>query len=229
MHTRMLPRFAWLCVSVLTACSVFEPPIDGNDPQTMLDGAVTQDGAMSDAQTPGDAEMDAAMTSCVVPSIVTTDDCAGDVVINEVDGSGDDFIEIHNRGTVAVNLSNYIITDGTDDTPSVAEGVVIPIGTVLEPGRHIYVWANLTAPQPGIRTADCIPESPPPCLHSSWGVSAGGEMVYLLDDALAIVCKFKYPGAVFGNEAFGRVEDGATTLCPTDPSPGEPNLASSLR
>jgi hypothetical protein len=167
--------------------------------------------------------------SCVVPTIMAVDDCPGDIVINEVDGSGNDFIEIYNRGTVPVNISNFVVTDGTDDTPSVAEGVVFPVGTVLDPNRHIYVWANLTAPQPGLRTTDCIPESPPPCMHSSWGLSAQGEMVYLLNDSLTVVCKFKYPGTVFGNEAFGRVSDGATTLCPTNPTPGEPNLASTSR
>lgn len=225
---RLPNPFVLLAMLALCAgCSVFEPPL--GDTQGGPDGAIGGDGAVSeDGSANDDGGMDAAAPSCVVPSIVSVDDCAGPVVINEVDGSGDDFIEIHNRGTVPVNISGYVITDGTDDTPSVAEGVVVPAGTVLDPGRHLYVWANLTSPQEGLRT-DCIPGAPPPCMHSSWGISAGGEMVYLLDNTLQIACKFEYPGAVFGNEAFGRVSDGATTLCPTDPTPGEANEPSSFR
>lgn len=217
--SNFLVPLAWL----LASCSVFEPPIPD---KSIGDGSTQPDSSTS----PMDAGQDAAaMTSCVVANIVTTDDCPGDIVINEIDGSGNDFIEIYNRGTAAVNISNYVITDGTDDTPAVAEGVQIPVGTVLDPGRYIYVWANLAAPQPGLRTTDCIPATPPPCLHSSWGISAGGEMAYLLDDTLSVVCKFKYPSAVYGSESFGRVQDGATTLCPTSPTPGEANVVSMNR
>jgi hypothetical protein len=53
--------------------------------------------------------------------------------------------------------------------------------------------------------------------------------VYLLNDALEVVCNFEYPGSVFGGEAFGRVDDGTTTLCPTMPTAGETNTASTLR
>jgi hypothetical protein len=164
-----------------------------------------------------------------VTSIVVTDDCTGAIVINEVDGSGDDFIEIYNRSSEAVNVSNYVVSDDNAGAPDVADGVVIPVGAVIEPHRYLYVWANLESPQPGLREVDCIPGAPPPCLHSAWGISAGGERVYLLNDVLEVVCNFEYPGSVFGGEAFGRVEDGETTLCPTAPTPGETNTASTLR
>lgn len=224
MH-RLNPNFLSAIALLLGACSVFEPPIVD---QTQNDGGETEDAAM-DSSMMEDGGGDSGPPSCVVPSIVTVNDCTGNIVINEVDGSGEDFIELYNRGTTPVNISGYVITDGTDDTPSVAEGVVVPDGTVLDPGRFIYVWANLDAPQPGIRTADCMPNSPPPCLHSNWGINAGGEMTYLLDDTLTVVCKFRYPSAVFGGESFGRYVDGTEMLCPTDPTPGEVNVPSTAR
>ena len=179
---------------------------------------------------PVDATMEPdAHRSCVVASIVTFDDCTGPVVINEVDGSGEDYVEIYNRSDQPVNISNWVLTDDNAGSPDVAEGTVVPVGTVLEPHRFLFLWANLTAPQPGIRTDDCLPGAPPPCMHASWGISASGERVYLLDDALAVVCAFQYPSSVFGGEAFGRVVDGTDVLCPTNPTPGEANVASTMR
>ena len=67
-----------------------------------------------------------------------------------------------------------------------------------------------------------------PCLHSEWGVSAGGERIYLLNDKLEVICAVTYNG-VYGGEALGRIPDGAGALCPTNPTAGESNVVSTLR
>lgn len=237
-----------LAATLVSGCVVFEPPTGD---RRGSDASLVHDTGARDAFVPGNdawsapdawsspdaysEPIDAAMPpadayrSCVVASIVTFDDCTGPVVINEVDGSGEDYVEIYNRSDAPVNLSNWVLTDDNAGSPDVAEGTIVPVGTVLEPHRFLFLWANLTAPQPGIRTDDCLPGAPPPCMHASWGISASGERVYLLDDALAIVCAFQYPSSVFGGEAFGRVVDGTDVLCPTNPTPGEANVASTMR
>jgi hypothetical protein len=192
------------------------------------DASLVDTGApVADAGTP-----DAGQPSCVVPTINPMDVCSGDIVINEMDGSGDDFVEIYNRSDHDVNISNWLIADDSGGNPSVAEGAIFPPGTVLESHRFLYVWSNL-APEPGggggMLYTTCIPSTPPPCLHSQWGVTAGGERLFLLNADLQIVCAVNYPNAVFGGEAFGRIPDGSDTLCPTKPSAGNPNVRSTLR
>lgn len=175
---------------------------------------------------------DAAPKSCEIPGLNLMDECANsDIVINEIDGSGEDFVEIYNRGNAPVNISGYVIADDSAGAPAVAEGAVIPAGTVLDPKRFLYLWANLppeTEPNPGLLYQNCIPGTPSPCLHSEWGVSAGGERIYLLNDKLEVICAVTYNG-VYGGEALGRIPDGAGALCPTNPTAGESNVVSTLR
>jgi hypothetical protein len=250
-YTTSLLGAALLCA----ACSVFEQPLlpgdaggmDPHDPDAG-DGGATRDAASSDdgdepgdmdgGELPADGSADAgpdgsAGGACSL-GVDPMDVCTADVVINEVDGSGEDFIELYNRGDVAVNVSNWIIADDSAGSPDVAKGVVIPAGTVIESHRYLYLWANLppepVAPPPeGMLYSNCISGTPPPCLHAEWGISSGGERLFLLDDALDVVCAVSYPGVVFGAEAFGRVTDGTDTLCATTPTAGEANVVSSLR
>lgn len=217
-----LGRNAWSLVflSCAASCVVFEKPI------------VESDAATDEQDMPITAEPDAEIPmACAIKSAEAMDDCSGDIVINEIDGSGQDFVELYNRGDAPVNLSNWVIANDSGGNPDVADGTIIPVGTVLEPKRFLYVWANLekeVITEPKL-FEECIPGSPPPCLHSRWGVSAGGERLYLLDNELSLVCGLTYPGTIFGGEAFGRFPDGSTLLCATEPKPGEPNVLSSLR
>ena len=204
------------------------------DTAVPVDSQVAVDSATAnDTGTQGDTGVaDAGPPSCVVPGLDVMDVCSGDIVINEIDGSGDDFVEIYNRGETAVNISGWLIADDSGGSPAVAEGAVFPSGTVLEPHRFLYVWSNLSAEpggNPGLLFEVCIPSTPPPCLHSVWGVSGSGERLYLLNRDLTVVCAVNYPNAVFTGEAFGRIPDGSSTLCPTKPSAGNPNVRSISR
>lgn len=51
--------------------------------------------------------------------------------------SSEQWIELHNRGTVAVSLADWQFTDGIDFT--------FPAGTILNPGGYLLVAANATA------------------------------------------------------------------------------------
>ncbi|MFT3926634.1 MAG: lamin tail domain-containing protein [Myxococcales bacterium] len=242
-------------------CSVFEEPIQSEGPLQASDSGSHQQGddagnpplvksdagedaasdasssdaasssspdAGTDASTPAP---DAGEKSCQL-MIDLMDECANsDIVINEIDGSGEDFVEIYNRGDSPVNISGYVIADDSAGAPAVAEGAVIPAGTVLDPKRFLYLWANLppeAEPNPGLLYQNCIPGTPSPCLHAEWGVSAGGERIYLLNDKLEVICAVTYNG-VYGGEALGRIPDGSNALCPTNPTAGESNVVSSLR
>jgi hypothetical protein len=227
-------------VDVLDDTSVQNVDEDTGAPIDELEAAVADsqvavgDGALADTGTSvvDTGVADAGPPSCVIPSIDAMDVCSGAVVINEVDGSGDDFVEIYNRSDTDVNISGWLIADDSGGSPDVAEGAIFPPGTVLPAHRFVYVWSNL-APEPGGNAGSlfmtCIPSTPPPCLHSQWGVTAGGERLFLLNADLTVVCAVNYPNAVFGGEAFGRIPDGSEQLCPTKPSAGNPNVRSTLR
>lgn len=69
----------------------------------------------------------------------------GPLVINEivskdVDG-GDDWFELYNSGTQAINLSDYTVVDDTDDL----EAVALP-DVSLEPGAFAVIYATETDP-----------------------------------------------------------------------------------
>lgn len=61
-----------------------------------------------------------------------------DVVLNEIESNGDttDWVEVYNKGTYAVDISGWYLTD--DDTSRLEKGKTIPLpeGTILEPGEY---------------------------------------------------------------------------------------------
>lgn len=82
---------------------------------------------------------------------------ATDVVINEIlfdplsDNQDDEFIELHNCGTNAVNLGGWRLRDGISYN--------IPAGTMVLPGGYLVVARNaerLRANYPGLTAANCL-------------------------------------------------------------------------
>jgi len=98
----------------------------------------------------------------------------GDIVINELmasndaiaadeTGEYDDWIEIYNKGNVAIDISGYFLTDKTDN-PDKWE---LPAGSILQPDSYLIVWADEDSSQ-----------GP---LHANFKLSSDGEIVLLLD------------------------------------------------
>jgi hypothetical protein len=99
---------------------------------------------------------------------------AGDVVINEFlasnvssqadqDGEYDDWIELYNNTSSAINLSNYYMTDDATDLTQWA----FPSGTIIPANGYLIIWADNDLTQSG--------------LHANFKLSASGEILYLLD------------------------------------------------
>ena len=118
----LLAAFMWLCAVVfcgaallqLTACGAGEP---GGDP----DAAMDTDAAPPEGQ--GAAPR-------------------GNVTINEVAPSplsGQDWVEIVNRGAAPVDISGWFFTDAVDRPDHF---YVFPAGTTLEPAQYLIVWAD---------------------------------------------------------------------------------------
>lgn len=134
----------------------------------------------------------------------------GDIVINELlasndvtnadqDGGFDDWVEIYNKGTEAVDLEGYTITDDITDFTL----FVFPAGTILQPNEYILVWADKEPEQEGY--------------HADLKISASGETLYLTNAELSIIDSVSF-GTQETDISYGRYPNGTgdfTTMTPT--------------
>jgi hypothetical protein len=127
----------------------------------------------------------------------TTAGGAPDLRLNEVfaRGAGADFIEIHNAGAVAAELSGM----GLTDDPALSAKFLFPAGTVLAAGGHLVVTLDDAAP---------------------FRLDGDGQTIVLLrgDGTLADALAF---GPQADDRSLGRSPAGWELGAPT---PGAPNL-----
>lgn len=124
----------------------------------------------------------------------------GDVVINELlasnstvmadqDGEFDDWIELYNNGTTAIDLSNYHLSDDSTDLLQWQ----FPTGTTIGANDYLIIWADNDGAQTG--------------LHANFKLSAGGEGVYLSDTGGIVLDAIVFPAQVT-DTTYGRFPNG---------------------
>jgi hypothetical protein len=122
------------------------------------------------------------------------------IVINEVmasnastvtdnNGQYEDWIELYNRGTAAVDLQGWYLTD----TPFEPTKWHLPGGTVLEPNAYMIVWADEDASQGA--------------MHANFKLSASGESVLLYDPDTALADQVDFD-AQESDMGYARVPNG---------------------
>jgi len=83
------------------------------------------------------------MASLAVYGLYSVQAAAADIVINEIlfhpdpSNTGDEFIELHNRGRSPVDLSGWILTNAVDFT--------FPAGTIISAGSYLVVARDFAA------------------------------------------------------------------------------------
>lgn len=108
-----------------------------------------------------------------------------DLVINEICASNqsilkdefgefDDWIELYNKSTESVDLSNWILTDNATNLDKYR----FPSGTSIPPNSYLIIWADEDGKQTG--------------LHANFKLSASGEELFLLDSNATQVDKLVY-------------------------------------
>lgn len=129
---------------------------------------------------------------------------------NPIDGKFDDWFELYNAGSSAVNLSGFYLTDTTAD-PTQWQ---VPLGTSIPAKGYLLVWADG-------RTGD-LTTSP---LHAGFKLSKSGEMIALYAPNLSLVDSVMF-GAQVSDVSQGRFTDGAVAPYPflTTPTPGSANI-----
>ncbi len=153
--------------------------------------------------------------------------CEFDVVLNEVRGQGGtDYIELYNRGADPVDLVGCSITDGSPNNPNAGHRLIFPdtptgdvLDTVIPAGEALYFQ------DVGDGTS---------CLSSNcggffdFGISAGGDSVFLLDPDSVVLDTIDYPDetsmdGLTNGQTLGRYPDGGEAQGAMAPTPGAPN------
>lgn len=145
------------------------------------------------------------MTACVdnstPPEIATGE---SPVKINEAYSRGKsafyaglDWVELYNTSAESVDISGFVLSDKSDKS----EKITIPAGTKL--AGHGFLKVDVDTPE-------------------GFGLSSGGDMVYLYDTKGAQVDYIEF-GAMEENESYARVPDGSATFKKQTPTPGASN------
>ncbi|MFZ5891496.1 MAG: lamin tail domain-containing protein [Myxococcota bacterium] len=141
-----------------------------------------------------------------------------EVVLNEVkgQGSGDDYIELYNRGTGTANLEGYGVSDENNT-------FIFPAGTTLAPNQFMLLLLGQTAVG---GTYTCF--TPNPCFHATWGISQNGENVYFRGRQNQVLDSTMYPAQTGSNgltneQTWGRYPNGTGSFVANRRTPEAPN------
>lgn len=122
-----------------------------------------------------------------------------------------DWIELHNDGPSAVDLTGWSLTDDEDEP----QAWLFPSGTQIEAGGYLLVLASGLEPAPG--STDF--------LHANFKLSANGEYLGLYDNTGAVVTEFdsEYPKQ-YDFHSYGTDPGGGGSYgFLSEPTPGAAN------
>ncbi len=155
----------------------------------------------------------AAYQNLVLPVIglVTINEflAANDSDTPDQNGEYDDWIELYNGSGTTVDLAGYYLTDDENEPDQWA----FPVGTVMEPGEYLMIWADNDEEQDG--------------LHTGFKLSATGETILLSSPTLAAVSRVDF-GIQEADVSTGRYPDGTGDFVVMSPSFGGPNYSGIL-
>ncbi|MBN9689793.1 MAG: lamin tail domain-containing protein [Verrucomicrobia bacterium] len=112
------------------------------------------------------------------------------------DNNFEDWIELYNAGSAAVDLSGYFLTDSLVNWNQFR----IPAGVTIAPGGFLLVWADGESAQNAVANGD---------LHTSFRLSLDGEQIGLFDPNGELVDSVSF-GAQRNDVSQGRYPDGDT-------------------
>lgn len=130
----------------------------------------------------------------------STNPTLGDLVINEFmasndathadqDGEFDDWIELYNKSSAAINVEGYFLSDDADNVMK----WTFPAGTEIEANGYLVVWADDDEDQSG--------------LHASFKLSAAAESVLLADPTGTVIDEVSYVDQT-ADVSYGRLPNG---------------------
>jgi len=131
-------------LATLVACSGAVNPTDSDSDTDPVD---------TDTDPPAPAEL-------YINEILASNDTAQSWTDGDGEEQFDDWLEVYNAGSEAVDLEDYGLSDGGSPW-------LFPAGTTLEAGGYLVVW--------------CSDGTEGPFLHTDFAISRGGETLTLTD------------------------------------------------
>lgn len=147
----------------------------------------------------------------------------GGVVINEMSGAGDDYIELFNSGDDTADLSGLRIADQeSPGVPKLDDALALPVGTTLPKGAYLFILCGVSNPSPDPVT-ECAP-GPAPCFQADFKLSnSEGDAVFLVDADDQILEEDAYPGNLEDGSTWSRLPNGTGAFGEGDATPGAAN------
>ena len=136
------------------------------------------------------------------------------LVINELAGSGGDFVELFNASDTAIDLSSHGLTDADDAGVRYPTALRFGAGTRIEPRGYFTVFLE----------TDC-PPMVTPCVRGEFGLSqANGDTVTLLTPTSeTMLQQVLPPAAASTGSSWARAFDGAGAFEVRSRTPGATN------
>jgi hypothetical protein len=130
---------------------------------------------------------------------------------NPVGGAYDDWFELYNPASTAVDLAGYFLTDDLSDPYH----YLIPSGCVIPPGGYLLVWADGDPTRNSATNSD---------LHVNFQLSKSGESIGLFAPNGVQIDSVQF-GSQTNNVSQGRWPDGEPGIeFMTTPTPRAANL-----
>jgi hypothetical protein len=205
-----------LATLTLTGCS--EARVDGTGGSTTSSTSASSTATMGTTTAASGASM---ATSAASGS--TSSGGPGGVVVNEMSGAGDDYIELFNAGQDTADLSGLRIADQeSPGTPKLASAVTLPTGTTLPKGAYLFILCGVSNPSPDPVT-DCAP-GPAPCFQADFKLSnMDGDAVFLVDGDDEVLEEDAYPGGLDDGTSWSRLPNGTGAFGEGAATPGAAN------
>jgi len=135
---------------------------------------------------------------------------SNDANISDEEGGFDDWVELYNGTSEAIDIGGMYFTDDPEDTEPNQIPTTDASLTTIPAGGFLILWCD-KEPEQGV-------------LHINTKLSSGGESVVLIDtDGLTVVDTYTFD-AQEADVSMGRTTDGADTWTTfTAPTPGASN------
>ncbi len=131
-------------------------------------------------------------------------------------GDFDDWFEIYNHNQTAINIGGLYFTDNITNPRKWQLPLNHPELTTIAPNGFLIIWAD-----------DQAEQGP---LHASFKLSADGEELGIfrrMRNEFIAVDQVIF-GPLANTQTYGRIPDGGKTLTTMHPTPGQPNLRTSI-